>query len=197
MYELANVSKCKHKIYLICILHIIVTFNNFYICFISKSDFQTLDTSYFYSRIDPASPNSLFVANPSLENTGHDVQKYCSCATESPNNGLLEYLPDHNAAVCNITTSLVDCSDQQTTASFLTTCNRVANNGRKRRALYEDGLSERSKSVRRNAVDPDDVIDFEPLIYDPSYSFTYTPEVNFIFDLSLYIVKFGLLKNIY
>lgn len=170
--------------YLICILHIIVTFNNFYICFISKSDFQTLETSYFYSRIDPVSPNSLFGANPSLENTGHDVQKYCSCATESPNDELLKNLTDHHAAVCNITTSLVDCSHQQTTASFLSTCNRVANNGRKRRALYEDGLSERSKSVRRNAVDPDDVIDFEPLIYDPSYSFTYTPQVIFTLDLS-------------
>lgn len=143
-----------------------------------------MNTSYFYSRIDPASPNSLFGANPSLENTGHDVQKYCSCATESPTTNVLQNLPDHHAAVCNITTSLVECSDQQTTASFLTTCNRVANNGRKRRALYEDGLSERSKNVRRNVHDPDDVIDFEPLIYDPSYSFTYIPQVNFILDLS-------------
>lgn len=128
-------------------------------------------------KIDPVSPNSLFGANPFFENTGHDVQKYCSCATESPSSSFLEDLPDHHAAVCNITTSLVDCSQQQTTASFLTTCNRFANNGRKRRALSENGFSERSKRVRRSAYDSDDVIDFEPLKYDPSYSFSYIPQI--------------------
>lgn len=128
-------------------------------------------------KIDPVSPNSLFGGNPFLENTGHDVQKYCSCATESPTSSFLEDLPDHHAAVCNITTSLVDCSQQQTTTSFLTTCNRFANNGRKRRALSESGFSERSKRVRRSAYDSDDVIDFEPLKYDPSYSFSYIPQI--------------------
>lgn len=128
-------------------------------------------------KIDPASPNSLFGSNPSLENTDHDVQKYCSCATESPNSNLLQNLPDHHAAVCNITTSLVGCSQQQTTASFLTTCNRFANNGRKRRDLSENGYSERRKRVRRSAHDSDDVIDFEPLKYDPAYSFSYIPQI--------------------
>lgn len=153
---------------------------NIFICFISKSN---LGYSKIFSRIDPVSPNSLFGANPFLENTGHDLQKYCSCATESPSSSFLEDLPDHHAAVCNITTSLVDCSQQQTTASFLTTCNRFANNGRKRRALSESGFSERSKRVRRSAYDSDDVIDFEPLKYDPSYSFSYIPQVIFTFDL--------------
>lgn len=129
-------------------------------------------------KIDPASPNSLFGSNPSLENTDHDVQKYCSCATESPNsNQILQTLPDHHAAVCNITTSLVDCSQHQTTTSFLTTCNRFANNGRKKRDLSENGYSERSKRVRRSAHDSDDVIDFEPLKYDPAYSFSYIPQI--------------------
>lgn len=150
-----------------------------FLCFKSKPYFQTLDI--YKSRIDPVSPNSLFGANPTLDNTGHDVQKYCSCATESPTTNFLQNLPDHHAAVCNISTSLVDCSDQQTTASFLTTCNRFANNGRKRRALSEYGFSERSKRVRRSAYDSDDVIDFEPLKYDPSYSFTYTPQVIIIY----------------
>lgn len=112
-----------------------------------------------------------------LENTDHDVQKYCSCATESPDEKLLKNLPDHHAAVCNITTSLVECSQQQTTTSFLSTCNRFANNGRKKRDLAENGFSERSKRVRRSAYDSDDVIDFEPLKYDPSYSSSYIPQV--------------------
>ncbi|XP_034326433.2 von Willebrand factor D and EGF domain-containing protein isoform X1 [Magallana gigas] len=130
-------------------------------------------------KIQLTSPNSLFSANPVLENTSTDVQKYCSCATEASNinNDILKNLEDHHTAVCNITTSLVDCSHQQTTASFLTTCNRVDNNGRKRRALSEVGLNKRSKRVRRSTTDSDDVIDFEPLIYDPSYSFTYIPQI--------------------
>eukprot|EP00105_Crassostrea_gigas_P041617 XP_019925765.1 PREDICTED: uncharacterized protein LOC105335333 [Crassostrea gigas] len=130
-------------------------------------------------KIQLTSPNSLFSANPVLENTSNDVQKYCSCATEASNtnNAILKNLEDHHTAVCNITTSLVDCSHQQTTASFLTTCNRVDNNGRKRRALSEVGLNKRSKRVRRSTTDSDDVIDFEPLIYDPSYSFTYIPQI--------------------
>lgn len=125
-------------------------------------------------KINPDSPNSLFGANPSLENKGHDLQKYCSCATESPDKDLLKNLPDHHAAVCNITTSLVDCSQQQTTASFLTTCTKAGGN---KQTLYKDGLSEKSKGVRRSVYDSDDVIDFEPLKYDPSYSFTYTPQI--------------------
>uniref|UniRef100_K1RG55 Uncharacterized protein n=1 Tax=Magallana gigas TaxID=29159 RepID=K1RG55_MAGGI len=83
----------------------------------------------------------------------------------------------HHAAVCNITTSLVGCSQQQTTTSFLTTCNRFANNGRKKRDLSENGYSERSKRVRRSTHDSDDVIDFEPLKYDPAYSFSYIPQI--------------------
>lgn len=140
----------------------------------SRTDIDSVINTW---KIDPASPNSLFGANPPLENTDHDVQKYCSCATESPSMNFLQNIPDHHAAVCNITSSLVDCSDQQTRTSFSTSCNRVSNNGRKRRALTEYGLSERSKRVRRSAYDSDDVIDFEPLIYDPSYSFTYTPQI--------------------
>lgn len=130
-------------------------------------------------KIQSTSPNSLFSANPVLEKTSNDLQKYCSCATEVSNENIeiLNKLEDHHTAVCNITTSLVDCSQQQTTASFLTTCNRVANNGRKRRALSEIGLNKRSKRVRRSTTDSDDVIDFEPLIYDPSYSFTYIPQI--------------------
>lgn len=107
------------------------------------------------------------------------MQKYCSCATESPDKDLLKNLPDHHAAVCNITTSLVDCSQQQSTASFLTTCTKAGGN---KQTLYKDGLSEKSKGVRRSVYDSDDVIDFEPLKYDPSYSFTYTPQVFSIFD---------------
>lgn len=130
-------------------------------------------------RIDPISPNSLFSTDPKLENSGDDVQKYCSCATEASNgNNPIQELPDHHAAVCNITSSLVDCSQQQTPSLFLTTCNRVGHGGRKRRALSEDGLNTRSKRVRRSTIDSDDVVDFAPISYDPAFNTSFIPPVS-------------------
>lgn len=140
--------------------------------------FTKLEQKAFYLlcfRIDPISPNSLFSADPALENSGDDVQKYCSCATEDPN---LQELPDHHAVVCNITSSLVDCSQQQTPSLFLTTCNRVGHDGRKRRALSEDGLNTRSKRVRRSTIDSDDVVDFSPISYDPAFNTSFIPPVS-------------------
>lgn len=129
---------------------------------------------YFFLRVDDLkTSNSLFSANPVLENTAHDRQKYCSCATEASDGIVLQ---DH-AAVCNITKTIVECSKHRTTASFHTTCGRDGNTGRKRRALSEDGLSEKSKRVRRSTKDFDDVIDFVPLLLDPLYNSTYIPQV--------------------
>lgn len=111
--------------------------------------------------------------------SGNDVQKYCSCATEASNGDThLQELPDHHAAVCNITSSLVDCSQQQTPSLFLTTCNRVGHDGRKRRALSEDGLNTRSKRVRRSTTDSDDVVDFSPISYDPAFNTSFIPPVS-------------------
>lgn len=107
------------------------------------------------------------------------MQKYCSCATKASNDdNFLQELPDHHAAVCNITTSLVDCSQQQTPSFFLTTCNRVGHDGRKRRALSEDGLNARSKRVRRSTIDSDDVVDFSPITYDPAFNTSFIPPVS-------------------
>lgn len=124
-------------------------------------------------KVDLSTSSSLFSANPVLENTAHDRQKYCSCATEASDGNVLQ---DH-AAVCNITKTIVECSKHQTTASFHTTCGHDGNTGRKRRALSEDGLSEKSKRVRRSTTDFDDVIDFVPLLLDPLYNSTYIPQI--------------------
>lgn len=143
--------------------------------------FQNLIDQYFIIiiiRIDPVSPNSLFSAEPALENTYQDLQKYCSCATTVPEGGNdLQNLTDHHAAVCNITTSLVDCSQQQNPSLLLTTCNRVTHDGRKRRALSEDGLNEKSKRVRRSTTDSDDVVDFAPISYDPAFNISFIPPI--------------------
>ncbi|XP_056022076.1 uncharacterized protein LOC125649695 [Ostrea edulis] len=128
-------------------------------------------------RIDQTSSNSLFSANPALVNNGHDLQKYCSCASEAEGSEYLGHIAGHNTANCDITTTLVDCSQQQTTSSLLTTCNRIDNSARKRRDLSEEGYGERTKRVRRSTTDSDDVIDFVPLTYDSSFDPTYIPPV--------------------
>lgn len=113
----------------------------------------------------------------------------CSCATKASNDdNFLQELPDHHAAVCNITTSLVDCSQQQTPSLFLTTCNRVGHDGRKRRALSEDGLNARSKRVRRSTIDSDDVVDFSPITYDPAFNTSFIPPVS-LWCLDVYFMS--------
>ncbi|XP_056020810.1 von Willebrand factor D and EGF domain-containing protein-like [Ostrea edulis] len=128
-------------------------------------------------RIVQTSSNSLFSANPALVNNELNLQKYCSCASEAEGPNYLKNISYHNTANCNITTTVVDCSQQQTTSSYLTTCNRIDNSGRKRRDLSEEGYGERTKRVRRSTTDSDDVIDFEPLTYDSSFDPTYIPPV--------------------
>lgn len=113
-----------------------------------------------HCRIDKYSTESLFRPNVSLDVNNFELKKYCDCSTETQENenSILNYY----SANCSITTQAVMCSSETTSQRLTSACDTFRNRFKRDANMDSTGLIDRSE-------DSDDVIESQPLYYDPSF----------------------------
>lgn len=111
-------------------------------------------------RVDINSEESLFRANVSLDVSNFEMKKYCDCSTETQQNE--NSISNHYTANCSITTQTVQCSSITTSKKVKSTCNTYQNRFKRDANMDSVGLIDESE-------DSDDVVESQPLHYDPNF----------------------------
>lgn len=123
----------------------------------------------FDFRVDINSSESLFGPNPALNSNDFELQKYCECATEM--SSYLDSLSNHYTVNCSIAAKSVVCSEDSTSESFTSTCDR-----------------HKHRYKREINPDSDDVKETQSLTVDPQFDFNFTPPVRFYFLYHPYLL---------
>lgn len=113
-----------------------------------------------HCRVDINSAESLFRANASLDVSNFELKKYCDCSTEAQENE--HSISNHYTANCSITAQTVLCSSETTTQKLRSTCNNYQNR-------FKRDANMDSVSVFDRSEDSDDIIESQPLHYDPNF----------------------------
>lgn len=111
-------------------------------------------------RVDINSKESLFAANVSLDVSNFESKKYCDCSTEAQQNE--NSISNHYTANCSITTQAVLCSSKTTSQKLRSACTTYQHRFKRDADMDSVGLIDRSEYS-------DDVIESQPLHYDPNF----------------------------
>lgn len=128
-----------------------------------KTYLQAQEFNFFiilHYRVDINSTESLFGANVALDVSNFELKKYCDCSTEIEQNE--NSISNHYTANCSITTQAVRCLSKTTSQILTSTCNTYPNRFKRDANMDSVDLSDRSE-------DSDDVIESQPLYYDPNF----------------------------
>lgn len=125
-----------------------------------NTNLQAHGSNFLCSRVDINSTESLFGANVSLDVSNFELKKYCDCSTEIQQNE--NSTSNHYTANCSITTQVVQCSSKTTSQKLISTCTTYQNRFKRDANMDSVGLIDRSE-------DSDDVIESQPLHYDPNF----------------------------
>lgn len=111
------------------------------------------------------STESLFGAKVSLDVSDFEMKKYCDCSTETQLDE--NSIANHYTANCSITTQAIRCSSKYMYKLQKLTSACTYNKNRFKRDANMDsvGLIDRSE----DSDDSDDVIESQPLYYDPDF----------------------------
>lgn len=125
-----------------------------------NTNLQAHGSNLLCSRVEINSTESLFGANVSLDVSKFELKKYCDCSTEIQQNE--NSISNHYTANCSITTQVVQCSSKTTSQKLISTCTTYQNRFKRDANMDSVGLIDRSE-------DSDDVIESQPLHYDPNF----------------------------
>lgn len=109
------------------------------------------------------STESLFGAKVSLDVSDFEMKKYCDCSTETQLDE--NSIANHYTANCSITTQAVRCSSKYKSQKLTSACTYNQNRLKRNANMDSVGLIDRSE----DSDDSDDVIESQPLYYDPDF----------------------------